>query len=258
MQLSAFQDGFCAALRTDTPAPAWMDALSSQPGFAVYRNSGRKAALDALRANYPTVLQLVGEDWFFGAAQAYLAVQPPTDGRLMDYGAGFAAFLAGFAPAAELPYLSEVAQLDRAWTEAHLAADAPSLDASWMASQPPDALGAAHIAPHPAARWLWCNEHPAYSIWQRHREGLSVDAALPWQAEGALLTRPRGAVQWCALPRAGTVFLDACAAGRPLAEAAEAALAATPEGAPETLAQLMALLLASGALCTPAGAKETT
>jgi len=63
-------------------------------------------------------------------------------------------------------------------------------------------------------------------------------------------------VQWCALPRAGVAFLDVCAAGQPLAEAAESALAATPGGAGETLAQLTALLLSSGALCAPTGAED--
>lgn len=255
MQLAAFQDGFVAQLRADgaTDAPAWMDALVTQPGFAVYRNSGRKAAIAALRANYPTIAQLVGKEWFHGAAQRYVAQQPPADGLLMRYGAGFPAFLEAFAPAAELPWLGAVARLDRAWTEAHLAADAPPLEPRWMVTRAPETLGAARPIPHPAARWLWCDAYPAYSIWQRHREGLAMDEALAWQPEGALITRPAGSVQWCALPRAGAAFLDACAAHKTLAEAAQAALECGSER-PTDLSTLIALLLGAGALIAP---KET-
>ncbi|MCB1978356.1 MAG: DNA-binding domain-containing protein [Burkholderiaceae bacterium] len=252
MQLAAFLDGFVAALQPGGvgAAPAWMDALAAQPGFAVYRNSGCKAAVDALRANYPTIEQLVGKDWFHGAAQRYLAQQPPADGLLMRYGAGFPAFLDNFAPAAELPWLGDVARLDRAWTEAHLAPDAPPLAANWMTIQAPEALGAALLPPHPAARWLWSDAHPAYSIWQRHREGLAMDEALPWEPQGALITRPEDGVQWCPLPRAGVAFLDACAAHKTLTQAAQAAVECGAE-APADIATLIALLLGAGALAEP-------
>ena len=40
-------------------------------------------------------------------------------------------------------------------------------------------------APHPAARWAWCDAHPAYSLWQRQREGLALDAPCPGRARAA-------------------------------------------------------------------------
>ena len=124
MQLTAFQDGFSAALIGRAAQAPWLSALESQPGFAVYRNTVLKGCIDALQASYPTVCQLVGTDWFRAAAAVYARAQPPRDGLLMDYGDGFAHFLDQFAPAADLPYLSAVARLDRCWTECHLAADA--------------------------------------------------------------------------------------------------------------------------------------
>ena len=68
MQLSAFQDGFSAALLGHAEHAPWLSALESQPGFAVYRNTVLKGCIDALQASYPTVCQLVGEDWFRAAA----------------------------------------------------------------------------------------------------------------------------------------------------------------------------------------------
>jgi len=231
-----------------TPPPAWLDALLAQPGFAVYRNTVAKGCIDALQANYPAVHALVGTDWLRAAAHAFVHQHPPSDGRLMDYGAGFAEFLEGFGPAASLPYLGAVARLDRCWTESHLAADAPALQAAWLAQQAPEALARLRLQPHPAARWQWCAEHPAYRLWQCQRDGLPWDAHLPWQGEGALLTRPHDAVQWAPLPHAGCALLDACAAGATFEDAAAQALQADPAA---DLPALVALLLRTGALRAP-------
>lgn len=96
MQLNTFQDGFSASLLGDCTtaelSPAWLTSLQAQPGFAVYRNTVLKACMDALQANYPSVCQAVGDEWFRGVAAVYARAHPPTDGRLMDYGAGFADF----------------------------------------------------------------------------------------------------------------------------------------------------------------------
>lgn len=247
LTLSAFQDGMCTALMgTDptTPAP-WLAALQAQPGFAVYRNTVLKACVDALQASYPTVCQLVGEDWLRAAAAVHARLQPPHDGLLMGYGAGFADFLAGFEPAASLPYLPAVARLDRCWTECHLAADAAALGRAWWARQAAEALPHLQLQPHPAARWAWCSDHPAYMLWQHHREGLPMDDALDWTGDGGLITRPQATVEWRALPQAGCAFLDACALGLPLEAAATRALAAEPA---IDLAALIGTLLDAGAL----------
>ena len=259
MQLSTFQDGLADALLPGTGGPmqaaAWLSALQSQPGFAVYRNTVRKACIDALQANYPTVCALVGEDWFRAAADRFVQENPPEDSRLMAYGKGLADFLRSFGPAAGLPYLPAVAHLDRCWTESHLAADAPALDAAWLASQPPEALAGLCLAPHPAARWAWSEEHPASTLWQRQRGQAPMEAELAWEGDGALLTRPEGAVQWALLSRAGVAFLDACTAGLPLELAATQALQAEP-GA--DLTALMAQLLQAGALCAPSHLAKNT
>lgn len=245
MQLSAFQDGLSAALLGHAVHVPWVSALESQPGFAVYRNTVLKGGIDALQANYRTVCQLVGEDWFRAAAAVYVRAQPPADGLLMDYGVGFADFLAGFAPAAELPYLHAVARLDRCWTECHLAADATAVGRDWLAQQAPDTLPLAQLLPHPAARWAWCEEHPAYALWQSHREGLALTEPLEWTGDGALLTRPRAEVTWRPLSRAGMAFLDACAHSQTLEAAATSALDAEPTA---DFAALISTLLDAGAL----------
>ena len=252
MRLSAFQDAWAAALRPEPPLPAatpeaaLVERLRQHPGFAVYRNTVLKGCSDALWAQYPTVVQIVGDDWLRAAALVFVQARPPCDGRLMAYGAGFADFLDGFAPAQELPYLSAVARWDRCWTESHLAADATPVPADWLARQPAGQWAGLHLRPHPAARWGACADHPAFALWRCHREGQDWSDAHPWQGDAGLLTRPSGTVVWQALPLAGCALLDRCAAGDPLEAAVTAALQADPA---VDFLTLWHSLVGAGALC---------
>ena len=165
------------------------------------------------------------------AAARFVRDHLPHEGGLASYGEGFAGFLASFEPAAELPYLPGVASLDRAWTEAHLAADAIALAASALAALSPQELAASVLVPHPSARWLSFASLPAYTIWQRHRDAQPLDDDLVWQGESALVVRPGAAVCWQPIDAAGAAFLTACANRLRFAEAAAIAEAATSPGA---------------------------
>ena len=254
--LTRFQDGFAQALLAPDPAAAGLApeiaALARQPGFAVYRNTVMKGCIDALHANYPAVARLVGDEWFRAAAAIFVRGHLPTQATLMYYGEAFAEFLARFEPAAELPYLPGVARLDRCWTESHAAPDESALAPTALAGLAPEVLAATVLHPHAAARWTWFADQPIYNIWQRNREVPNVKAddesddesEIDWRGEGALLARPRGVVRWVQLDAAGCAFLDACAAGLQLTEAAAAALAAHEDA---DLAQLMKTLLEAGA-----------
>ena len=241
MTLAEFQDRFSQALLAQPAEPL---ALAAQPAFAIYRNTVVRGWVEALCANYPSVLRLVGDDWFRAAASIYARERPARDARLLQFGDDFAEFIERFEPAAELPYLPGVARLDRFWTEVHGAQDDAPLDASLLACLTPDALADTVLRPHAAARWGWFADLPIYTIWRRNREAVDDEVDLDWHAEGALLTRPADAVAWCAVDAAACAFLDSCAAGRPLADAVVAAVEAQAD---VDLAGLMANLLAAGA-----------
>jgi hypothetical protein len=230
------------------PVRATRESLFAHPGFAVYRNTVVTGCIDALAANYPAVVRLVGDEWFRAAAAVHVRRAPPSHPCLFDYGDGFAEFLAAFAPAAGLPYLPDIARLDRLWTEAHLAADEPPLDASRVAALAPGELARTVLAPHASARWAWFDRNPTWSIWRHARAGTPPDEGAvfepAWQAEGALLVRAGDAVEAVEARRGDCVFLDACAAGQTLAECAAAALAADPG---VDLAATMARLMRAGA-----------
>ena len=232
--LAHFQDAFARSLL----APETRE----NPAFLVYRNTVLKGCVDALQANFPAVTRLVGEEWFRAAAVDYARRFPPQAPMLVEYGAGFPDFLAHFEPAAQLSYLPAVARLDRFWVESHVAADEAPLRAQDLAGLAQDRLGGITLRPHAAARWAWF-ALPAYSIWSRNRSTAPVAVDEPevvWRSEGALLVRPGDAVEWLKLDAAACAFMDACAARKPLAEAAEAVPASELPG-------LLTRLLAVGA-----------
>jgi hypothetical protein len=254
--LARFQDAFAAALVPGGGADTdpLVAGLVAQPAFAVYRNTVAKGCIDALQANFPAIVRLVGEEWFRAAAAVFAARELPRSPSLLNYGEGFPEFLARFEPAAKLPYLGAVALLDRLWTEAHGAADAPALAREDFARLDPESLGDARLVPHPAARWAWNPDLPAYTLWSRNRAEGEPGGEIAWQGEGALLTRPGGAVRWTAASRGACAFLHACARGETVDRALEAALAHDGHA---HVARLLSDLIDAGAFCRIATPSDT-
>ena len=241
--LERFQDAFADALFGAQSADARVARICEQPGFSVYRNTVFKGCVDALQANFPAVARLVGDAWFRSAAAAYVRGHPPADARLVHYGADFAAFLASFEAARDLPYLADVARLDALWVQAHTACDDLSIDAAAVTALSAEALGQAVLRPHASARWIAFDAMPAFTIWRANREGRDVPNDLVWQGERALLLRAFGEVTWRPLGAAGYVFLEACAEGQSFDAAAARSLDVQPDAA---LGEVIGELLAAG------------
>ncbi|MDY0936626.1 DNA-binding domain-containing protein [Pseudomonas viridiflava] len=236
--LADFQDDFAHALKGQVPSS--LSHLIQQPGFSVYRNTVMKGISDALIANFPTVERLVGNDWLRAAALAYALESPPVDARLLFYGIDFPDFLDSFEHARQLPYLGNVARLDRLWIDIHCAPDIKSLDLSTLSDLTPKQLQELRLKPGPAAGWRWFDGQPAYTLWRCNREHLDIPDDLQWRSEGALFTRKAGQVVWQPLSLAGYTFLNACAADLPFGQAMKLASDALPDMDPnELLFQLL-------------------
>jgi hypothetical protein len=233
-ELARFQLAFGLALAEAAPVadPALARAL------AVHRNTSTKAAMDALRDNHPVVCALAGGEAFDACAGAFAVAHAPADPRLCLYGEGFDAFLAAWPPFADASYLRDVATLERLVVEALFAADAPALAGADLAAglDPDRPLGL-----HPSARFARLDT-PAAAIWLAHQDGADPDALerLDWAPGAALVTRPLGEILVTPIDRPALAFLEACAAGLPLGEAA---LAAAGPG----LADCFSTLIAAGA-----------
>jgi hypothetical protein len=239
---------FAAALcNRDLPPP---DGLTRRSGrtatrrFAVYRNNVMVSLVDALAAIYPTLQNLIGEDFFRGMAQAYARDNLPTSPLMFTYGASFPAFVETFGPAAHLSFLADVARVERAWLDAFHAADRAPLAPETLSTIAPDALAETRFEPHPATQLLALT-HAAGSIVMRDRAGLPLDGLNPYQPESILITRPAFDVSIAVLPAGGHTFLSSFVAGKTFGEACDAADAAAPD---VDIATLLTLTISTGAL----------
>ena len=223
------QTGFSAALLDPTaPVPPNVVDPSGRIApkrFAVYRNNVTVALTEAVKAGFPAVLALVGEAFFIEMARQFVRQTPPQSPVMAEYGRAFPEFIAGFVPAAGLPFLADVARLDRAWLDAYHAADADPLDATSLAARDEDALLATRLTACPSLR-IVSSSFPLVTIWQAARAGQvpAFDGAP--QAETALVTRRDVTIEvTCVGPAVGS-FLASLADGQALGDAAEVALAA--------------------------------
>ncbi|MDX1576632.1 MAG: DNA-binding domain-containing protein [Kiloniellales bacterium] len=221
--LESFQAGFAAALLARDPAarPAGLTPEAAAR-FRVYRNSVHYGLSQQLAEAYPVVRRLVGEDFFRATAREYLAGHPPRGRSLALFGEAFPGFLAEFPPADSVPYLADVARLERARLEALHAADTAPLAPADVNRLGP-ALAEAAFEPHPAARVV-VSDHPIVDLWQANRPeaeaGPRTIAAVP---QGAFITRPRAQVLLRKLTPAQAVFAERLLSGDHVAAAVEQA-----------------------------------
>lgn len=243
--LDDFQLAFAVAIDRDG---ALGDRLESQPGFAVYRNTTPNALIETLRGHYPVTDQLVGPEAFDALAFDYARRYPPVGPVLVSYGDKFADFLDEQSWIDEVPYLADVARLERLWTETHLADDDDPLRMADLARLGADGWMSLRLPLHPATRFLWART-PAMTIWLAHRVEGGFDRLEPeWRAEGALFTRPETDVRSMPIDAPSHRLLF----GLRLGESVRDAAAAVAKLYPETdFPQLFANLVSSGAFAQP-------
>ncbi len=151
------------------------DGIAPAARLGVYRNNSASALIEATRLSYPAVERLVGAEFFDGCAHQFVRDMPPRTAWLYEYGGAFGDFLAKFPPAAQLPYLPDVARLEWAINDALHAVDCPGLDPAGLAALAEADPGAVRFTPHPAVRLLRV-DYPVDVIWRAVIE--EDDAAL--------------------------------------------------------------------------------
>lgn len=212
------------------PAPADVAAHRGKgvaQRYNVYRNNVTVSLINALADIYPAVQRITGTEFFRAMARFHLRATPPQSPLLFEYGRGFPAFIAAYEYARELPWLADVARIERAWLDAYHAADRPVLDAGALAAIDPARLAELRFAPHPAAR-IVRSRYPAVAIFTMHKaEGEPLPLS-SHNAEDALITRPGMDVIVSRLPEGGAAFLTGLLAGDPLGAAAAAAFGEAP------------------------------
>jgi hypothetical protein len=208
------------------PVPQALTSHTSrrpQKRFAVYRNNVVVGLVNALRTRFPATERIVGADFFSAMAQLFVTAHPPRSKILSEYGDAFPGFIAQFEPAAELPYLPDVAQLEAARTRAYHAADVEPVLLDALAAIDPAQIGQMRVGLHPSLQ-IVRSRYPIVTIWAMNSGEAELGPVDFDAAEDALVVRPQFEVSVRQLPAGGAVFLLALADGATLAEAAAAAL----------------------------------
>ena len=217
------QRNFAAALLDpDMPVPRGLvgpDREPSEKRFNVYRNNVVAGLVETLRAAFPAVCRIVGNEFFAAMARVYVAPEPPRSPIMLDYGETFPDFIREFEPAKSVPYLSDVARLERAWVEAYHAAEAPPADPSMLATIDSRSLQQMGFTLHPSVRVVR-SSFPVVQIWL-----MNIDGGVPTPidihngGENALVIRPIAEVEVRRLPGGAATFIIGLAAGASVADA---------------------------------------
>ncbi|MFL0693211.1 MAG: putative DNA-binding domain-containing protein [Agrobacterium tumefaciens] len=233
-----------ALFAPDLPSPEGLtgrEETRPQRRFSVYRNNVTVSLVDALASIFPTVQNLVGEDFFRAMARLYVAPHLPTSPLLFTYGESFPAFVESFPPAADLPFLADVARVERLWLDAYHAEDVAPFDPAALAQIPAEKLANIRFRPQPATRMSRLG-HAAGTICRLDRAGMSLEGVNPLLPEAVLVTRPAFDVSIEILPPGGALFFERLLSGHALGDAC---LAAGEEAA--DIPALIGLALTSGA-----------
>ena len=184
-------------------------------GLAAYRANGLEHARIALRAQFPTVLAMLGEAAFDAVATRYWYAHPPRVGDLAHVGGAFPECLQAQADLAAWPWLGDSARLDRARWQVLFAAPArlAEADLQRLAAEDPDRLRVVLAAGTCLLESRW----PVYTLWRLHQapqpDTEALREALHQPGEPVWVWREALRPQCRALPRAEADWLRALRAG---------------------------------------------
>lgn len=203
------------------------DGRASTRRFGVYRNNVVASLIAALQDAYPVVTALVGEEFFRAMALEHARRHPPRTPAMFEYGADFPGFLDTFPPVASLPWLADVARLERAWVEAYHAAEAEPMPAQAVQALPLGDAERLHLRLHPSARLLR-SRWPVHRVWRMHVGELPLGPVdVEDEGEDVLVLRPQAHVHTHRLAPGVAGFIYALQGGAPLGAAVARAMTET-------------------------------
>ena len=198
--------------------------LKPEARINIYRANVLANYRKALGATYPVIKRLVGAPFFDAACDNYVRGHPSTRGDINRYGADFSEFLGSYPPARDLRYLPDVARLEWAVDQAHIARDAAPFDLAALACVPAELHAELRFYLHPSARMI-VSMFPVLHIWQSNQPDGDADQHIDLDEGGdtLLVLRRAPIVGGIVIERISGpehLLLSLLAAGRTLGEAA--------------------------------------
>jgi hypothetical protein len=193
--------------------------------FQIYRNNFWISTEAALADIYPVLQRLVGSTFFSFMVDRFLRMHPPGEGDLQQLGTALPDFLPSFKAAAELPYLADVARLERAYHQVFHATEVTSIDPGLLAGQSPQRIMGLQFRLADGCR-LVCSPFPIFRIWRINQDGYTGESQidLATGGEAVLVIHSEFEVEMRHLAPVESSLLSHLQAGRNLGEAARATL----------------------------------
>ena len=250
MTLAELQASYRSYLLTGDSAPlAPAIVADAAERLGIYRNNFLISLGEALKANFPVTLQLLGGDFFEQAARRFVLNHPPQSPCLFEYGAGFPDYLQMLPQLGALPYVAEMARFEFARIAAYNAPSEPCLSADALARVFPEQLDTLPIRLARHAQMVSV-ESPVLELWKAHQKSdpdlAGVDMAA--RPRTLLICRPDRSLIVQELESAAAKFLTATQ-GDTLLGIAAAQCGATDDAA---LGRIVAMALDLRLLATPA------
>ncbi len=239
MPLNEFQTSFRDLMldhpdAVNTPPEGVSNALETDRLSArlkIYRNNIVGSLTDVICASFPIIEALVGREFLELMARSFVLEQPPEQGCLNLYGAGFDNFIADFELARTLPYLPDVARFELAMNAAYYAPDDEPFSAQDLAAIPPEELHKKALNLRQSATLLQ-SPYPLQAIKEFcEKTERADDEKIDLQSGGAklLIYRPELDTEIITLKDNEFFMLSALQKGKTLGQALETTLNTYPD-----------------------------
>ncbi len=196
--------------------------------LAIHQRHYEASLVTAVCGKFPATTWLVGADLVTNAARAYVRTHPPQRPCIAEYGEDFPEFLALFEHGLNLPYLRSFAELEWHAAQVSVAVDYPPVTWIEIVELGSDALLSTRVVLQPGLRYLrasWAIDR----LMTTYLAGAEPDEFVLTNADTHIEVRGvRGALRIESLNAGTFVFRSALVGGRPVGDAAEAALAGDP------------------------------
>jgi hypothetical protein len=203
------------------------EGLAPSARLAIYRHHAVATLSAVLKGTFPVVCRLVDERFFAYAAHEYLREHPPHSRCIVEYGADFADFLAGFEPCKGLPYLPDVARFEWALNASATVREVVPLPISALEAITSEKAGHLKLRLQPSVSYF-ASYWPIGAIWQANQENEVPKVDLASGGTRVEFRRAGDAVAWRGLDPGTFAFRAALADGLVLSVAAAAATEKDP------------------------------